>query len=119
MPYAKILPKTESPLKYNFDELFAEKLPFSFRQSTFLKYLEVHGIVKATFYKDKAILLTDKQSIPEFRLRLYALALDTDIEALCNYNIDQEPVVQLHNRANKTKKQLRKKEAGQSFKFKI
>lgn len=118
MSYAKIKPKTDSPLKYLIEQVFEDKMDGGFREVTFLSYLREHNIDRKTFYRDKTKELTDKSSIPEFRLRLYAQAFDVSIEALCNYTIEQEPVAKLHHEATKSKKQQETKDVMNQYGFK-
>lgn len=94
-----IKPKTESPLKYLIDQIIKEKLDRDISVARFIGYLEHKGITLPTFNRDKSILLADSNSIPEYRLQVYAKALGVEMTDLINYEVIQKKVNEVHAEA--------------------
>ncbi|WP_422006171.1 hypothetical protein [Roseivirga pacifica] len=76
--------------KYNLSRLIEKKLKA--HNISEVDFCTRVGITRSTLLRDKSTLTTDKFSMPEERLRIYAQALDVKIEAILNYSIPQRSV---------------------------
>jgi hypothetical protein len=70
-------------LKYNIQKML-DALPRSVSINNVLERCEKKSIKKNTFYRDKAILSSDKFSIPYERLEAYSKIFNCSIEDLIN-----------------------------------
>lgn len=85
MKYGIVIKNEASPYKYNL-----KRLGRKFRQTTSKSERELmkeFQISWTTYWKDKNLMLTDKSSIPEARLQIYALAFKVSPLDVLNYRI--------------------------------
>jgi hypothetical protein len=91
---AKIKPKSNSLLKYRLDQAFT-KLPNGTSKKEVISMIKSEGISKATFYRHLKIYLSDKTSIKESHLQLYAQIFGVTTEWLANYTLENPSIAQI------------------------